>query len=605
MPKKKSRTLYLGLFLVMLCCAWSSFAGRQNVTYNLDNGSGSLRNAIAAASAGDTVVFSVPANDTIRLKDSLCITRDMVILGKNQSTGRNMVVQVDTPGVSRFRVFSITVPQTGYVRISNLVMRGGRVSGNGGVISFSGTLTLDSVTVADGTAYCGAGGGIFFPSGRLIATNCTIVNNSSRSKDSIQDDFGFSSCGGGIYTNDGSIRITNSTISGNHANSVFSSVINFKYGTAKAAGGAIYDYMGPVVITNSTLSGNAANCAIANDSAKKTGADAQGGALYTYMSTIALCNCTATDNTAQAILEPNKPSMGMVNAEGGVLYSYEGKITITYCTMVQNSVKGRSGGFPNTQGAGIYCYDTSSVILNSICILNRTDNTGASINSDFYTYTDSGAYAAYSDIGGSTHLTFYNQFPGSSLQDKFGTSVLELGDHGGPTQTIPILSATSTLRGIGVRAGRFLRIAGKDTVQEPVWHNGTTWRMVRRNTPVPSGAQIEEITTDQRGVQRANPPCVGAFEYTAIASSVPAEAYIDKRLRILSVSSKTLRVSRDTQEDLHLEVFDLSGRLLFSKKITGSARVVTLSVPGVSSGAAVCRIAAGKERAMRKIIMAR
>jgi CSLREA domain-containing protein len=95
-------------------------------------------------------------------------------------------------------------------------------------IGSSARLTLDSLTVANGNAGGGDGGGIY-NEGDLQVSRSTISDNTASS-------------GGGIY-NVGSLGVTNSTISGNSAN----------------MGGGIFVETGTAEASNTLLSGNSAS----------------------------------------------------------------------------------------------------------------------------------------------------------------------------------------------------------------------------------------------------------------------------------------------------------------------------------------------------------
>ena len=190
----------------------------------------SLREAIAAADSGDTII--IPGGTyTLTLGSQLTIDKSLTVGGAGSE---GTVIQSATePGVAFQRVFVIESGAT--VTISGLTIRHGRVTGFGGGIHNSGTLTLTNSTVSDNIArdpFGGNGGGIFNGSAPLALTNSTVSGNTATLQ------------GGGIFSN-GTLTITNSTISGNSAN--------------ESGGGALGDAGGTVTVSNTTISNNTAS----------------------------------------------------------------------------------------------------------------------------------------------------------------------------------------------------------------------------------------------------------------------------------------------------------------------------------------------------------
>jgi len=190
------------LSLALLIAALSSLvtpstaAAAVQVSSLADDGSaGTLRVAIAGATAGDTITFAANVTGTIVLTDGpLNIDKNLTI---------------DGPGAA---VLSVSADNwRGVIEV------------NRGV-----TATIDGLTITDGNSTTGYGGGIYNARDMML-TNSTVSGNSAPH-------------GGGI-SNVGWLTITNSTVSSNSAGS---------------GGGGIYNYASTMTLTSSTISGNTA-----------------------------------------------------------------------------------------------------------------------------------------------------------------------------------------------------------------------------------------------------------------------------------------------------------------------------------------------------------
>ncbi|MFN2638209.1 MAG: choice-of-anchor Q domain-containing protein, partial [Gemmatimonadaceae bacterium] len=191
-----------------------------------------LRQAIASAASGDTIIFSLPANSAITLTSAeLTISKNLTINGP----GANLltVQRSAAGGTPNFRIFNIAGSST--VTISGLTIANGNAFGNsgGGIYNIStGTLTVTGCAISGN--FANGGGGIFNNGGTLTITNSTISGNSASN-----------GSGGGILNLQGALTITNSTISGNSAGSDF-------------GGGIFNNFTGKVTLTSSTIFGNSA-----------------------------------------------------------------------------------------------------------------------------------------------------------------------------------------------------------------------------------------------------------------------------------------------------------------------------------------------------------
>jgi len=396
----------LGLPLFAALCGFPLFAqlgaaATLVVTTTADNGAGSLRAAIAAASDGDTIQFDATLNgQTISLTGGqLLIDKDIIINGP----GPNLLTVSRVSTAERFRIFAIMSGSTvalagltisgghtdaagssgignaGVLTISNCIVSGNFSDGGtgGGGIGNSGTLTIvDSVISNNRAGFTtgnpiGSGGGIF-SSGTLTIIHSTISNNTA-------DFYGGGIIGGGMVT------IIDSTIKGNRAGSLAFQLSGF--------GGGL-DVGGTVEIRNSTISGNIA---------MGNGSGAGGGILTSGSSgSLTIINCAISNNFA--------------NDNGGGI-SNGLPLTITHSTISDNRAS-TGGGIVN--GGSSAALEIGNTILNA-------GVSGANIFNNGGTVTSLG-YNLSSDNGGG-FLT--------ATGDQINTDPMlgPLQDNGGPTLT--------------------------------------------------------------------------------------------------------------------------------------------------------------------------
>src|SRR6476646_3387226 len=127
----------------------SAGAATITVTNGNDSGSGSLRQAIADASPGDTIDFA-PSVTTVNLtSDELLIDKNLTITGPFAD---RVVVRRGTNSAS-FRIFRIT-SSTAVVSISRLRISNGIAGddGDGGGIRSAGVLTLTDCIISGNQA---------------------------------------------------------------------------------------------------------------------------------------------------------------------------------------------------------------------------------------------------------------------------------------------------------------------------------------------------------------------------------------------------------------------------------------------------------------------
>ena len=400
---------------VLLLCAVAIpvHATTITVTNTNDSGPGSLRQALADASDGDTITFAVTG--AIQLTSGeLVINNSITISGPGADS---LAVFSNT-----FRIFHVMLGPT--VTIAGLTIRSGFVQFDfgGGILNDHATLTLTNCAVDANEAF---GGGGIYNDGAGGSATLTIVDSTVTGNYATGGNVGFG--GGGIY-NDGSLTIINSTISGNFADS------GFPYNLGIAGG--IFSQGGTLTIINSTIAGNFAGN--------------RGGGISSC-STLAITDSIVSGNGAGGG-KNNWPG------SGGGIFADCGTVTISNSTISGNSVSGRDFKEPGF-GGGIYAVGTVTIsnstlsdnlVLNygnggciwngeTVEIGNTILNGGQPDNifSSFGTVTSNG-YNLSSDNGGG-----YLNGPG----DQINTDPLlgPLQDNGGPTLTYALLPGSPAI----------------------------------------------------------------------------------------------------------------------------------------------------------------
>jgi hypothetical protein len=247
----------------------------------------------------------------------------------------------------------------------------------------------ENLTIGFTLKVIGSGAATTIVDGGGVNTVVAISNTGAHvtlSKLTIRDGAGTVN-GGGIYNEGGTLTIDNSTVSGNTAG-----------GGNFAFGGGINNY-GTLTINNSTMSGNLA----AGFRLARGGGIANGG-------TLTINNSTVSGNTADA----------GVPVGGGIFNN--GTLTINNSTI--------SGNYAEdfVPGAGISNY-TTATLQNSIVANNSGGNCDGTMTSNGYNLSSDGTC----NFNGTGDL--------NNTDPVLGT----LGNYGGPTQTIPLLSGSPAI----------------------------------------------------------------------------------------------------------------------------------------------------------------
>lgn len=332
-----NKLTFLLVFSVLICgaAAQGALAATRTVTKiadtndNVCNADCSLREAVAVAASGDTVVFVAGlAPQTITLTQGVIkINKNLVING---------IDGLKVSGNNASRIFYVS--DGAKVTIDNLDLKYGfatypdvlnSVGDGGAVLVAGGTLTLNNLMVSLSNA---ASGGAISVSGTLKLDNVQIVSNSAGFGGGIEGadaatvveitdsviKYNQAQRGGGLAMSNGSLKMTGTSV---HNNSALSNM---------GEGGGIYltgtnyfstSYGTNFVITFSTVSGNSAFA---------------GGGIYNQGNLI-LINSTISGNRATK------------TNGGGLLHNtsnsnLSGELSMKNATITQNSAELGSGG---------------------------------------------------------------------------------------------------------------------------------------------------------------------------------------------------------------------------------------------------------------------
>lgn len=312
-------------FIILLGAAAASTASETRtgsgmaVTNCNDNGPGSLRAAIAAASDGDVIDLNRLACSTISLTTGAFDIGAAGLALAGPGADR-LVIDAGR----RSRIID-GAPVRDELVVRGITLRNGKAEGDGGCIDVAGALTLNDVVVEGCEARASElvrGGGVhagmlMFDHSRISASTASSETGDAR--------------GGGAYV-DGGATIRFSTLSGN---------------TARSAGSAPYKGMGgglmvegTSAVVGSTIEGNAADfgggavlqqgssndffdvfeSTVSGNSATKTGGILVKGATTFRGSTIAF-NCAMTTQAGKYVsgIGLNSPTASTMSASGTLI----------------------------------------------------------------------------------------------------------------------------------------------------------------------------------------------------------------------------------------------------------------------------------------------
>ena len=441
----------------------------ETVTNGADSGPGSLRQVLAAATAGSTVVFASTVSLVDLTSGQLEIAKNIAIVGPVTGT---VTIQGDatSEATSPFRIFQVDAGTN--VTMSGLTIQGGVAPATvsspiiganaGGGIYTAGTLSLTSVTLSGNSA--ATGGGIFNDAaGILSVMTSTFTSNTS-------------SIAGGGLDSIGTADVVNSTFSGNSA-------VN---------GGGVNNSGSAFILTNSTLAGNAAtkgggffngtggianlvNTIVAANSAGNSDPDVAGAFAVTDHNLIGLVGDATGFGSQAAPLAGNliagtdaAGALGLANLAGVLAPAANGGPTNTVALLpgspaiaagdvAPNSTLGSSSyPTPATDQRGLARIVNGKLDIGAVAFITLyvesptkfTDAThpGAPVNGDTVTWNPT-AGTAFSATGPVANLIYgTNAFGsiGAAVAAAVGGEVVEV-DAGSYTENVSITQAISLI----------------------------------------------------------------------------------------------------------------------------------------------------------------
>lgn len=439
------------------------------VTTLADSGAGSLRDAVASASSGDTVSFAANLGGAIVLASPIVVNKDISIAG-------NGAIALD----GNDAVTVLSIPFGAHVTLDGLTIRHGRGVLGGGIYS-AGHVTIRRCFIRDNHA-TSAGGGLFveaLPGSGFTLTDSFVIDNEAAGPGGGIDDTGLQDS-----------SIADSDITGNLALDTGGGV---NLGSAKT-----------LTVDHSTIAGNLAQ----NSTSRGGGLAALGGAAVAISySTVAAnkahfgggihVNPAGTANITASLVSGNT-----AESDGGGIFVFGGALHTLNSTIAKNLAGVATGGGVCVQNSA--SGTASAVLLSSTVALNQSATYGGGImlisGSLTLQYTLIGANTAPTNPDVQATLTSL----GLNLVQNRGTSsgyvVSDLANgsnpmldnlafNGGPTDTINLLAGSAAIGAI-------------------------------------TGDKCQPIPLDQRGFRRLGTACdIGALETDGIGDTVFADGF--------------------------------------------------------------------------------
>ncbi len=304
-------------------------AATDTVTNSLDSGPGSLRDVVASASAGDSIVFAATTNGVpiVLASGEISFSKSLYIIGNGPTT-------TTINGSAMGRIFNIS--NAGTSSLENLGLSNGNATIGGAVLSSMTTLDIVNCRLNNNTATgpmaTDGGGALYVIDGTVSVDSSEFFLNTAT---------GASGSGGAIWSN-GDLTVSNSSIRLNQAN---------------RAGGGIE--IGGSATSVTTLSKTNLD---SNSVSLSTASPGNGGGLHiTGPGMVSVDKGTVNGNTAAS--------------EGGGLWNNQGQMDIDG-TIIKDNIA--SGDMSTNGGGGVFNNGGYVEISAAVIQNNRADGTAGS-----------------------------------------------------------------------------------------------------------------------------------------------------------------------------------------------------------------------------------
>jgi len=236
----------------------------------------SINAAAAGASVGSyaaltSAIASCVDGDTINITNNIVVSAEIAISAKGLTIeGNNYSISVPVPGLdasgvlnaspSAFRVFNISVSGKTNTLQNMTVVGGAPASTGAGILNTSGTLVLQSVTVAQSGGSSYGGGGVVNSSGTIFMCDCNISRNAAHHGG------GFLNTGTGAklfierctFSENRSLNASGGGGAGENQQYLYANNSTFANNKSTELGGAINNYHGTAYCVDCTFVGNIA-----------------------------------------------------------------------------------------------------------------------------------------------------------------------------------------------------------------------------------------------------------------------------------------------------------------------------------------------------------
>lgn len=483
------KTFILTGFLIFIFLF--SYSTTLTVSNTADSGMGSLREAIATSSAGDTIQFAISSPDSIVLTTELILDKNLVIVGPGSEH-----LAISGGGSSNI----LFIQAGSQIFISGLTLRNAELA----VLNEGGTLEMVHCTISNNRK------GIL--NGHSIGHTSKLILNYAKVLDNYE--------GGGIanlgVNGDTSILVVNNSIISGNINTLSSGggIRNTTEDGGTGQVGIAYCYVENSAIINNRVISQIPSAAGGGVYSTRTG-HRPGGIAHLEM-----LNCTISGNQSESQARPNTTAVG-----GGIYlsifdYSSTERSTakISHCTITENSVISNPLAiYPSNRGGGLFV-GNSLPLAPPLLDLNHNIIAGNSVGNQLDVATD---MSEYIDLNGYNIIGIKNGITGSSVGDRFGTLTDPLD---------PLLCS--------------LEMNGGTT---------PTHALKPASPAINSGSPNSTILVDQRDSSRIGKKDIGAFEYNPYA--VGPYSIAGKITKSDGSPLPNTRVLLIAYEDLGLSIF--------------------------------------------------